>query len=119
MNKEITREKHIIDATDQSFGRLATQVAILLRGKHKPSFELHMDCGDFVNITNIDKVKVTGKKKDQKKYHRYSGYPSGIKEKTMGQRLEVNPQELFKDAVLHMMPTNKLRSKQIKRLTVE
>jgi len=114
---EIKRNTHQLDATNQSVGRLATQIAYLLRGKNKASFTPNVDNGDFVEILNLDKLKFTGNKLEQKKYYQYSGYPGGLKEKKLAELLKTNPQEIVKNAVYKMLPKNKLRPKMIKRLT--
>ncbi len=110
------RETHKIDAENKSPGRLATKIAVLLRGKNKPSFEPHRDMGDVVVVENVDKMKITGKKLEQKKYYKHSGYPGGLKEKSMEELMENKPEEVLKRAVFGMLPKNKLRAKQIKRL---
>jgi len=114
---KIERKNHQIDATDQAIGRLASQVALLLRGKHKINFSPQIDNGDFVIVSNIDKVKITGKKLEQKKYYSYSGYPGGLKTKKMSDVFKTKPEEVLKRAVYNMLPKNKLRQEMIKRLT--
>jgi len=114
---KIERKNHQIDATDQAIGRLASQVALLLRGKHKINFSPQIDNGDFVIVSNIDKVKITGKKLEQKKYYSYSGYPGGLKTKKMSDVFKTKPEEVLKRAVYNMLPKNKLRQDMIKRLT--
>ncbi len=114
---KIERKRHTIDATDQAIGRLATQIATLLRGKQKANFTPHIDNGDFVVVNNIDKAKFTGKKLEQKKYYSYSGYPGGLKTKKIMDLYKNNPQEILKRAVYNMLPKNKLRQDMIKRLT--
>jgi len=114
---KINRKTHQIDATNQSVGRLATQIACLLRGKHKPNYTPQIDNGDFVVISNLDKIKFTGKKIEQKKYFHYSGYPGGLKETEIKKLFTKNPQEVLKKAVYQMLPKNKLRQHMIKRLT--
>jgi large subunit ribosomal protein L13 len=113
------RQTHKIDASDKVLGRLASEVAVLLRGKQKTEFVRHKDVGDFVVIQNVDKVRVTGKKMEQKKYYRHSGYPGGLKSITMGKIFERDPGELFKKTVSGMMPHNKLKKEQLKRLKFE
>lgn len=113
------RNTHTIDATDKVLGRLATRIAILLRGKHKPDFVPYEDMGDFVVVKNVDKVKLTGKKKEQKKYYHHSGYLGGLKEVPLEKIFKRKPGEVLKRAVLGMLPKNKLRTKQIKRLKFE
>ena len=114
---KIERKTHQIDATDQSVGRLATQIATLLRGKHKANYSPQVDNGDFVIVTNINKLKFTGKKLEQKKYYRYSGYPGGLKTTKLKELFGNNPQEVLKKAVYNMLPKNRLRQHMIKRLT--
>ena len=110
------RQTHAIDAANKPLGRLATQIATLLRGKHKPDFIPYQDVGDFVVVKNINKIKVTGKKMKQKIYYHYSGFPGGLKKIPMETLFKKNPQEVFKKAVWGMLPKNKLRPKMIKRL---
>ncbi len=113
------RKTHTIDATGKVLGRLATEVAILLRGKHKPDFFPHKDMGDFVVIKHVDKIKFTGKKLKKKKYYRHSGYLGSLKEIPLEKLFERNPAEVLKRAVWGMLPKNKLRPLQIKRLKFE
>jgi len=113
------RQTHTIDATNKVLGRLASVIAQLLRGKHKPDFAPHKDEGDFVVVKNADKVKITGKKMEQKKYYRYSGYPGGLKELPLKKLFARDPNEVLREAVLGMLPKNRLRAKMIKRLTFE
>jgi len=113
------RETHIIDATGKVLGRLATEIAILLRGKHKADFVPYKDMGDFVMIKNINKIKLTGKKMEQKKYYRHSGYLGGLKEIPLEKVFEKNSDLVLKKAVFGMLPKNKLRAKMIKRLKIE
>jgi large subunit ribosomal protein L13 len=115
---EITREWHVIDATDVVLGRLATQAAALLRGKHKPTFVPHMDVGDFVIIINADKVALTGSKLKQKKEYRHSGYPGGLTATTYAELLETNPERAVEKAVKGMIPHNKLGRAQLTKLKV-
>lgn len=110
------RKVHTIDATGKTLGRLASQIAILLRGKHKVDYELHLDNGDFVKVANVDKMKFTGKKINQKIYYRHSGHVGGIKQTPLKQLVAKNPEKLLKMAVYNMIPCNKLRSRIIKRL---
>jgi len=114
----MNRKTHTIDATGRSLGRLASEAALLLRGKDEPNFERHIDNGSFVEIINFNAVKITGNKLDQKKYFRHSGYPGSLKEKKLGVLMEKNPAEVLKKAVYGMLPKNKLRPKMIKRLIV-
>ena len=110
------RDTHTIDASGKVLGRIATQIAVLLRGKHKPDFAPYKDIGDFVIIKNADKVKITGKKLSQKVYRHYTGYPGGLKEIPMSKIFSKNPEKVIKEAVFGMLPKNKLRAEQIKRL---
>ena len=116
----VKREQHSIDATDKALGRLATQVAVLLRGKNKVGFALHKDIGDFVTMQNIQKLKYTGKKFQNKIYYRHSLYLGGLKKTTMKElSLKKGHEEIFRKAVMGMLAKNKLRAKQIKRLKFE
>jgi len=114
--KDIERGWHLVDLKDKILGRQATKIAILLRGKNKPYFTPSLDCGDHVVVINARKVRLTGKKEDQKVYRRYSGYPSGLREISYRSMLEKRPKEVVRHAVRGMLPKNKLRSKMIKRL---
>lgn len=116
--KEIKRRWHLIDARKQILGRLATQIAHLLMGKDKPYFVPYLNCGDFVVVINAKKVRVTGKKEEQKIYTRYSGYPGGLKKESLRRLREKNPQEIIRHAVSGMLPKNKLRKERLKRLYV-
>jgi len=113
------RETHTIDAKEKVLGRLATEIAVLLRGKNKSDFAPHKDIGDFVVVKNIDKIKITGKKMDQKKYYHHSGYLGGLKETPLKTLFKENPGEVLKRAVFGMLSNNKLRAKIIKRLKIE
>ncbi len=97
--KNIVRKIHQVDVTDQSIGRMASSIALILRGKNKPEYEPQMDCGDIVKVSNIKKVKFTGRKLDQKKYFSYSGYPGGLKTKAMSIVMVKKPGEVLKKAV--------------------
>jgi len=112
------RKTHTIDATDKSLGRLAVEIATLLRGKQKPDFVPYKDMGDFVVVKNIKKIRITGKKLKQKMYYRHTGYLGSLKKTPMGVLFTKNPKEVLRKAVLGMLPKNKLRAKQIKRLKV-
>lgn len=118
MLKRIERKLHKIDASDKAVGRLATQIAIILRGKNKPEFEPHLDLGDIVEVNNIDKLKFTGKKLEQKKYFKYSGYPGGLKETRMKDLAKTDPGEILQRAVREMLPDNRLRKGIMKRLII-
>jgi large subunit ribosomal protein L13 len=115
---EINRTWHVIDATDVVLGRLASQVAVLLRGKHKTTFAPHIDTGDFVIVINADKVALTGAKKQQKMDYRHSGYPGGLTATSYTELLESNPRRAVEKAVKGMLPHNKLGRQQIKKLKV-
>ena len=113
----IKRDNHLIDADGKVLGRLATQVAVLLRGKNKVGFAPYKDIGDYVTIKNVDKLKFTGKKFDDKIYYHHTLYMGGLKKATMKEvYLKKGPQEIFRKAVMGMLTKNKLRAKQIKRL---
>jgi large subunit ribosomal protein L13 len=115
---DIDRKWHVIDATDIVLGRLASQTAKLLRGKHKPTFAPHMDCGDFVIIVNADKVALTGSKLDQKMAYHHSGYPGGLRGTRYADLLENDPRRAVEKAVAGMLPHNKLAAQQITKLKV-
>ncbi len=112
------RKWYLVDATDKVLGRLATQVSILLRGKNRPDFSLHEDKGNFVVVINAEKVKLTGKKWENKIYYRHSGYIGGLKEIKAKDLLLKHPERLIIYAVSGMLPKNKLRAKFLKRLKV-
>jgi large subunit ribosomal protein L13 len=115
---EVDRVWHVIDAEDVVLGRLATQVATLLRGKHKPTFAPHVDTGDFVIIVNAGKVALTGNKRDQKFAYRHSGYPGGLRKRSFGELLDTRPDRLLEKVVKGMLPKNKLGRAQGKKLKV-
>lgn len=115
---DVQRQWHIIDATDVVLGRLASQVAVLLRGKHKPTFAPHVDTGDFVVIINADKVALTGSKLTDKMDYRHSGYPGGLSATSYTELLENNPRRAVEKAVKGMLPHNKLGRQQLKKLKV-
>ena len=115
---EIERRWVLVDAEGQVLGRLATRVANLLRGKGKPNYTPHLDLGDHVVVINAAKVKVTGRKPEQKKYYRYSGYPGGLKVKSMRDLLDHRPQEVVERAVRGMVPHTKLGRQQLRKLRV-
>lgn len=112
----MNRETHTIDATNKSLGRLASKIAKLLRGKHKPSFNPREDRGDFVRVKNVDRIKLTGKKLNQKIYYSHSGYPGGLKKMPLKELFKRDPGEVLRRAVKGMLPNNKLSREQIKRL---
>jgi large subunit ribosomal protein L13 len=115
-----TRERDwiVIDATGKTLGRLATQVADTLRGKRKPEYTPHCDVGDFVVVVNAEKISVTGNKREQKLYRRHSGYPGGLRTRTLGDMLERRPEEVVRLAVKGMLPRNRLARKQLRKLKV-
>lgn len=115
---DINRQWHVIDATDVVLGRLASQTAILLRGKHKATFAPHMDMGDFVVIINAEKVALTGSKLEQKRAYRHSGYPGGLKSTSYVELLDKNPERAVEKAILGMLPKNSLAAQQIGKLKV-
>jgi len=114
----VERQWVIVDAQDQVLGRLATRVAHILRGKHKPIFTNHVDTGDFVVIVNAEKIHLTGNKLDDKTYYWHSGYPGGIKGMTAREMLEKKPEQVIKSAVKGMLPKNRLGSKLISKLKI-
>ena len=115
-----TRERNwlVVDASGRTLGRLATQIADVLRGKRKPDYTPHCDVGDFVIVVNAEKVAVTGKKREEKLYHRHSGYPGGLRTRTLAEMLERRPEEVIRKAVKGMMPRNRLARVQITKLKV-
>ncbi len=115
---DINRQWHVIDATDVVLGRLASQTAILLRGKHKATFASHMDMGDFVIIINAEKVALTGAKLEQKRAYRHSGYPGGLTSVNYAELLETNPVRAVEKAIKGMLPKNSLAAQQLGKLKV-
>jgi len=115
---DIERQWHVIDASGKVLGRLATQVASLLMGKHKPIFSRNLDTGDFVIVINADKVRLTGNKAKQKVYYRHSGYPGGLKTITFEKMMQTNPTQVIEHAVKGMLPHNRLGAKMFKKLRV-
>ncbi|GAA4860278.1 50S ribosomal protein L13 [Saccharopolyspora cebuensis] len=115
---EVTRAWHVIDAEDVVLGRLATEAATLLRGKHKPMYAPHMDVGDFVVIVNAEKVALTGNKREQAFHYRHSGYPGGLRKQSFGQVLQSHPERLLEKAIKGMLPKNKLGRAMSKKLKV-
>ncbi len=108
----------LVDAEGQTLGRLATRIADALRGKRKPTFTPHVDVGDFVVVVNAEKITVTGAKRQEKLYHRHSGYPGGLKTRTLDEMLEKRPEEVIRIAVKGMLPKNRLARKQLTKLKV-
>ena len=116
--KDIDRKWYVVDAQDQVLGRLATQIAHRLRGKHKPEFAPHMDNGDFIIVVNCDKIKVTGTKMDKKLYYRHSGWVGGQKSTTLADMLAEKPERVLVAAVKGMLPKNRLARHMLKKLKV-
>ncbi|WP_214367189.1 50S ribosomal protein L13 [Pseudonocardia sp. H11422] len=115
---EINRAWHVIDATDVVLGRLATHAATLLRGKHKPTYAPHIDTGDFVVIVNAEKIAVSGNKRDTKFVYRHSGYPGGLRQRSVGEMIEKHPDRLVEKAIKGMLPKNRLGRAMAKKLKV-
>ena len=115
---DVPRQWHVIDATDVVLGRLASQAATLLRGKHKPTFAPHVDAGDFVVIVNAGKVALSGNKREKKLAYRHSGYPGGLRQTPYGELLDKDPRKAVEKAVWGMLPKNRLRRKLMKKLKV-
>lgn len=115
---DVTRKWYVVDATEAPLGRVATQVAALLIGKGKPQFTQHIDCGDYVVVVNAANVVTTGGKLDKKMYYRHSGFPGGLKEATMREKLEKDPTAAVFQAVRGMLPVNKLRDGRLARLKI-
>jgi len=116
--EEIKREWYVVDASGKTLGRLATQIAKILMGKHKVTYTPHVDNGDFVIVINADKIHVTGKKLDKKIYYKHTGYFGHLKEETLKQKLQRKPEEVIYLAVRGMLPKNKLRKRMLKRLKI-
>jgi large subunit ribosomal protein L13 len=116
--KEIERKWFVVDAEDKVLGRLASEIAIRLRGKHKPNYSTHMDVGDFIVVVNAEKVKLTGNKLDDKIYYHHSGYIGGLRERSAKEMLEKKPTELLKTAVKGMLTKNSLGRRQLKKLKI-
>ena len=120
MTQKIDRQQHNLDATGVSLGRLASQIAILLRGKNKPNFTPHLDQGDEVIVENIDQIKITGNKLDNKIYYSHSTYPGGLKKTKLKDFIDKHGlAEVLRKAVYGMLPSNKLRKEMLKRLTIK
>jgi large subunit ribosomal protein L13 len=115
-----TRERNwlVVDATGQTLGRLATQIADALRGKRKPEYTPHCDTGDFVIVVNAEKISVTGNKRQEKRYYRHSGYPGGLRYRSLEEMLERRPEEVIRKAVKGMLPRNRLGRQQLTKLKV-
>ena len=114
--EEIERQWYVVDAEGQTLGRLASRIAPILKGKHKPTYTPHLDCGDYVIVINADKVRVTGRKLDQKLYYRHSLYPGGLKSISLRDQLDKHPDRVLMAAVKGMLPKNKLGRRMIKKL---
>ena len=108
----------LVDATGQTLGRLATQIADALRGKHKPQYTPHCDTGDFVVVVNAEKIQVTGNKRSEKRYYRHSGYPGGLKSRTFEEMIDRRPEEVIRLAVKGMLPRNRMARKQLTKLKI-
>ena len=115
---EVERRWYVVDAEGQTLGRLATRIADTLRGKRKPEYTPHIDTGDFVVVVNAEKIAVTGKKLEQKIYYRHSGYPGGLRERTLSEELARRPTEVLRKAVKGMLPRNRLARQQITKLKI-
>ncbi|MEE8163495.1 MAG: 50S ribosomal protein L13 [Anaerolineae bacterium] len=116
--KDIERGWYLVNAEGKTLGRLASEIAKVLRGKHKPIYTPHLDCGDYVIVINADKVRVTGRKLDQKMYYRHSGYPGGLKSISLRNQLQKHPERVLEAAVRGMLPKNRLGRKMMKKLKV-
>ena len=116
--EDVERRWFVVDAEGQNLGRLATRIADTLRGKRKPTYTPHVDSGDFVVVVNAEKIAVTGNKLDDKKYYRHSGYPGGLRVRTLREQLDRQPTEVIRGAVKGMLPRNRLARRQITKLKV-
>ncbi len=116
--EDVVRNWWVVDATDMTVGRLSTQIARLLRGKHKPIFTPHVDTGDFVIVINAEKVKLEGKRVDKKEYFSHSGYPGGVKIEKFRDLIKTNPEKIIENSVSGMLPKNRLGRQIIKKLKV-
>ncbi|HEC22863.1 MAG TPA: 50S ribosomal protein L13 [Chloroflexi bacterium] len=116
--EDIERKWYIVDATDQTLGRLATRIATVLRGKHKPIFTPHLDCGDYVIVINAEKIRVTGNRLTDKMYYRHSGYPGGLRQMSLRDMLARHPERVISEAVRRMLPKNNLGRHMFKKLKV-
>ena len=116
--EDLEREWFLVNAEGKTLGRLASEIAQVLRGKHKPIYTPHLDCGDFVIVVNAEKVRVTGRKLDQKMYYRHTGYPGGIKSISLRNQLQKHPERVLQAAVRGMLPKNRLGRKMLKKLKV-
>ncbi len=114
----VERRWYVVDAEGQTLGRLATEIADVLRGKRKPEYTPHVDTGDFVVVVNAEKISVTGKKLDEKVYRRHSGYPGGLRQRTLREELDRRPTEVLRRAVKGMLPRNRLSRAQLRKLRI-
>ena len=117
-NGEVAKQWRLVDAEDKVLGRLATEVATVLMGKHRPEYTPHVDCGDFVVVVNADKLVLTGRKAEQKMQLRYTGYPGGLKARSYGELLEKHPERLVENAVRRMLPKSRLGRQMLSKLKV-
>ncbi|HVN62031.1 MAG TPA: 50S ribosomal protein L13 [Gaiellaceae bacterium] len=115
---EVARDWYVVDADGKTLGRLATAIAVTLRGKNKPQYTPHVDTGDFVVVVNAEKISVTGNKRAEKLYHRHSGYPGGLRSRTFEEMQARRPEEIIRLAVKGMMPRNRLARKQLTKLKI-
>ena len=116
--EDVEHAWYVIDAAEQTLGRLSTRIATVLRGKHKATFTPHVDTGDYVVVINAEKIKLTGNKLDQKQYHAYSGYPGGLRSRTARELLATHPERVIQAAVKGMLPKNRLNRQVFKKLKV-
>lgn len=116
--QEADKRWYVVDAKGKTLGRLASQVAAVLRGKHKPTFTPHVDCGDYVIVVNADQVRLTGRKEEKKVYYRHSGYPGGLKSRTAGEMRKTRPEKMIELAVWGMLPHTRLGRRQLRKLKV-
>jgi large subunit ribosomal protein L13 len=117
--QRVTRKLHTIDASGKILGRIATQISVLLQGKHKPSFQKHTDVGDSVLVTNVSKIAFTGNKAIDKLYYRHSGYLGNLKKVSLKESMEKKPSNALRLAISGMLPKNRLKSRMLKRLTIK
>ncbi len=117
-NEDVTRTWYVVDATDQTLGRMASEIARILRGKHKPSFTPHVDVGDFVIVINAEKIHVTGNRLNDKMYYRHSGYPGGLRSASLKEMLAKKPEFVTREAIRGMLPKGPLGRQMLKKLKV-
>lgn len=116
--KEVQQEWFVVDAAGKTLGRLATTIAETLSGKRKPQYAPHVDTGDYVVVVNCGRIAVTGNKLEQKKYYRHSGFPGGLRSRTLAEQLDRNPEEVIRHAVKGMLPKNRMGSAQLRKLKI-